>query len=63
MKMGRFDDAIRDCREAIKLEPTYVLAYYRLGCVYYDQGRNIEVICEGFVKGWYRTYRYEKFLN
>ncbi|XP_020221967.1 uncharacterized protein LOC109804531 [Cajanus cajan] len=49
-KVGRFEDAIRDCYEAIKLKPGYVMAYYRIGCAYYEQGKNLEAIREGFLK-------------
>ncbi|KAK7328281.1 hypothetical protein VNO77_22384 [Canavalia gladiata] len=49
-KIGRYEAAIRDCYEAIKLKEGYVMAYYRIGCAYYEQGKNIEAIREGFLK-------------
>ncbi|CAL0309562.1 unnamed protein product [Lupinus luteus] len=49
-KVCKFWDATCDCYEAIRLEPRYVLAYYRLGCAYFESGKNIEAISEGFTK-------------
>lgn len=50
-KVGKYEEAIGDCYEAIKLNPQYVVAYYRLGCAYYEQGKNLDAIREGFLKG------------
>ncbi|CAL0309560.1 unnamed protein product [Lupinus luteus] len=54
-KVCKFWDATCDCYEAIRLEPRYVLAYYLLGCAYFESGKNIEAIGEGFTKGGYET--------
>ncbi|KAF1882212.1 hypothetical protein Lal_00038858 [Lupinus albus] len=50
-KICKFWDSTFDCYEAIRLEPRYVLAYYRLGCAYFESGKYIEAIREGFIKG------------
>lgn len=50
-EIGKFNEAINDCREAIKINPRYAMAFYRLGYAYYEQGKNLDAIREGFVKG------------
>ncbi|OIV91536.1 hypothetical protein TanjilG_08948 [Lupinus angustifolius] len=49
-KVCQIWDATYDCYEAIRLEPRYMLAHYRLGCAYFESGKYIEAIREGFIK-------------
>ncbi|CAL0309566.1 unnamed protein product [Lupinus luteus] len=49
-KVWQFRDATFDSYEAIGLEPRYLLAYYRLGCAYFESRKNIEVVRECFIK-------------
>lgn len=52
-KIGKYKEAISDCYEAIRLEPRQALAYYRLGCAFYEQGNTLPAIRHGFLKGTY----------
>ncbi|MDD3013073.1 MAG: tetratricopeptide repeat protein [Candidatus Gastranaerophilales bacterium] len=51
-ELGRYDDAYKATRMAIKLKPSYYQAYYNLGLILEMQGRNQEAI-----------QAYDKFLD
>jgi tetratricopeptide (TPR) repeat protein len=43
-KLGRYQDAIESCKQAIRIKPDHAITHYNLGVVYSDLGRNKEAI-------------------
>ncbi|GAB2290446.1 hypothetical protein Dimus_024726 [Dionaea muscipula] len=46
----KYSDAVRDCLEAIEIDPNYSKAYSRLGLAYYAQENYADAINKGFKK-------------
>ncbi|GAB4844180.1 hypothetical protein Ancab_037546 [Ancistrocladus abbreviatus] len=49
-QIHKYNEAIRDCRKAIEIDPNYSKAYSRLGLAYYAQGNYNDAISKGFLK-------------
>ena len=63
LKQEKYDMAEREFREAIRLEPAFVLPYYNLACLYSKKGVNVEALIylkkalkrDERVKQWVKT--------
>eukprot|EP00002_Diphylleia_rotans_P026698 TRINITY_DN533_c0_g1_i2.p1 TRINITY_DN533_c0_g1~~TRINITY_DN533_c0_g1_i2.p1 ORF type:complete len:367 (+),score=99.26 TRINITY_DN533_c0_g1_i2:67-1167(+) len=47
-QLKKYDEAIQDCKESIRLNSNYAKAYYRLGQSYSQLGKYKEALSEGF---------------
>uniref|UniRef100_A0A7S4P6M1 SGTA homodimerisation domain-containing protein n=2 Tax=Guillardia theta TaxID=55529 RepID=A0A7S4P6M1_GUITH len=47
--MHMYDEAINDCRKAIKIKPDFAKAYSRLGTAHFQAGRYKEALDEGYL--------------
>nr|GFD18232.1 hypothetical protein [Tanacetum cinerariifolium] len=45
---GQDAEAIIDCQKAIAIDPKYIKAYYRLGYIYFAQGKYTEAFEKGY---------------
>nr|GFB96808.1 small glutamine-rich tetratricopeptide repeat-containing protein [Tanacetum cinerariifolium] len=45
---GQDAEAIIDCQKAIAIDPKYIKAYYRLGYIYFAQGKYTEALEKGY---------------
>ncbi|MCJ7547134.1 MAG: tetratricopeptide repeat protein [Deltaproteobacteria bacterium] len=63
LKQEKYDMAEREFKEALRLEPAFVLPYYNLACLYSKKGVNVEALIylkkalkrDERVKQWVRT--------
>ena len=51
LQLSAWSDAVRDCQEAIRIQPSYIKSYPRLAQAYEAQGMYQEAISEGYEAG------------